>query len=395
MKGRGRLLVLLAAALRAAPASAGASPVCTTVDGAPAATSESLVLGMREQIEARDAAGLQKFLDTGQTLLLIGGHRGRGAPAPPRAGAREGPSRRAPALLLDPRERDRLQRRGTRPPPSPERASRRMCARAASTRSQRLPQVCVVRERDTHARRRFSQASSRPPGARRDGRDPARGTEGRWSSTRCTSASRGACTAGRCGAPRVRADAEDLIQDTFLAIHGSLPELPGRERRSTPGCSGWRATSGASKRARARAAKRCRPRVSLDDVDPDRSWSTNARPPYELEAEPALARVEPRAERARRRDWSRLVDYATRAHRPGTLEAETGLSRVASVPHRATARAARCDGAQRVEGDARWQAGGGAAGTPRRLWEHGAPRHGTAGSAAHPAVVAPLLRGLL
>lgn len=64
-------LVLLAAGLAA---RAGAEESCTTVDGAPAATSESLVLGMRAQIEKHDQAGLQKFLDTGQTLLLKGGH---------------------------------------------------------------------------------------------------------------------------------------------------------------------------------------------------------------------------------------------------------------------------------------------------------------------------------
>ena len=47
---------------------------CTTVDGAPAATSEPLVLGMRKHMEARDAAGLQKYLDLGQAMILRGGH---------------------------------------------------------------------------------------------------------------------------------------------------------------------------------------------------------------------------------------------------------------------------------------------------------------------------------
>lgn len=74
MTGRGLLGVALAVMLCVAAAEAGPRMVCTTVDGAPAATSESLVLGMQKQIEAGDEAGLQKFLDTGQTMRLIGGN---------------------------------------------------------------------------------------------------------------------------------------------------------------------------------------------------------------------------------------------------------------------------------------------------------------------------------
>jgi hypothetical protein len=48
--------------------------VCQTVEGAPASTSEPLVVGMRERMAAGDDAGLQKYLDTGQTLLLNGGN---------------------------------------------------------------------------------------------------------------------------------------------------------------------------------------------------------------------------------------------------------------------------------------------------------------------------------
>ena len=48
--------------------------VCHTVEGAPASTSEPLVVGMRERMAAKDDAGLQKYLDTGQTLLLNGGN---------------------------------------------------------------------------------------------------------------------------------------------------------------------------------------------------------------------------------------------------------------------------------------------------------------------------------
>jgi hypothetical protein len=67
----------LAAALPLGPARADAgsrAPVCRTVDGAPAASSESLVLGLRDQLAAGSREGVQKFLDTGQTLFLHGGH---------------------------------------------------------------------------------------------------------------------------------------------------------------------------------------------------------------------------------------------------------------------------------------------------------------------------------
>lgn len=67
-------VALGAAALGAAGATASGETRCTTVDGAPAATSEALVLGMRRQMAAQDEAGLRKFLDTGQALLLRGGN---------------------------------------------------------------------------------------------------------------------------------------------------------------------------------------------------------------------------------------------------------------------------------------------------------------------------------
>ena len=44
------------------------------MDGAPAATSESLVVGMRDRMAAHDEAGLRKYLDTGQAMILQGGH---------------------------------------------------------------------------------------------------------------------------------------------------------------------------------------------------------------------------------------------------------------------------------------------------------------------------------
>jgi hypothetical protein len=64
----------VAAALAAVALSAAAEPeVCTTVEGAPASTSESLVEGMLRELREGDREGLQQFLATGQTLLLYGG----------------------------------------------------------------------------------------------------------------------------------------------------------------------------------------------------------------------------------------------------------------------------------------------------------------------------------
>lgn len=64
----------MSAALLALLLGSPAPPTCVTVEGAPAATSESLVIGMRERIAERDAEGLRKFVATGQTLFLAGGH---------------------------------------------------------------------------------------------------------------------------------------------------------------------------------------------------------------------------------------------------------------------------------------------------------------------------------
>jgi hypothetical protein len=63
-----------AAALTSAALSAAAAPeLCTTVEGAPASTSESLVEGMLRELREGDRSGLEQFLATGQTLLLHGG----------------------------------------------------------------------------------------------------------------------------------------------------------------------------------------------------------------------------------------------------------------------------------------------------------------------------------
>jgi hypothetical protein len=69
-----RLIGLALCLVLARAARADDAVVCETVDGAPAATSEPLVVGMRDRMAAGDTAGLQKYLDTGQTLLLQGGN---------------------------------------------------------------------------------------------------------------------------------------------------------------------------------------------------------------------------------------------------------------------------------------------------------------------------------
>ena len=72
MRGLRATGVVLALACAAHPA-AGEAEVCTTVEGAPAATSESLVEGMLREMRAGNEAGVKSFLATGQTLLLYGG----------------------------------------------------------------------------------------------------------------------------------------------------------------------------------------------------------------------------------------------------------------------------------------------------------------------------------
>jgi hypothetical protein len=58
---------------RAATPAAAEPERCTTVEGAPASTSASLVEGMLREIGEGDRDGLKQFLDTGQALLLYGG----------------------------------------------------------------------------------------------------------------------------------------------------------------------------------------------------------------------------------------------------------------------------------------------------------------------------------
>jgi hypothetical protein len=64
----------LAATIALAGVAHDAGAACTTVDGAPAATSESIVLGIRREVRAGNEAGVRKFLETGQALMLRGGN---------------------------------------------------------------------------------------------------------------------------------------------------------------------------------------------------------------------------------------------------------------------------------------------------------------------------------
>ena len=127
----------------------------------------------------------------------------------------------------------------------------------------------------------------------------------------------------RCTVP---ADAEDLVQDAFLAIYCSLPGFRGESPLDAwvfgVARNVWRVQA----RARARS-KRSAPRVPLDEVDPDLLIDPRT-PADEVEDGATLARVE-RTGRSvlGERDWERLVDYALERTDLGTLEMETGLSR--------------------------------------------------------------------
>jgi hypothetical protein len=57
------------------PAPAAPLEVCATVEGAPAATSASLVEGMLREMQRGSREGVRQFLATGQALLLHGGKR--------------------------------------------------------------------------------------------------------------------------------------------------------------------------------------------------------------------------------------------------------------------------------------------------------------------------------
>ena len=126
----------------------------------------------------------------------------------------------------------------------------------------------------------------------------------------------------------IAADAEDFVQDAFLAIYCSLPGVRGESALDAwvfgVARNVWRVQA----RARARA-KRSAPRVPLDDVDPDALLDPRT-PADELEEQRALERVECAGRSLLgERDWERLVEYSLDRTDLGALEAETGLSRVA------------------------------------------------------------------
>jgi RNA polymerase sigma-70 factor, ECF subfamily len=129
----------------------------------------------------------------------------------------------------------------------------------------------------------------------------------------------------RCAIP---ADADDFVQDTFVAIFCSLPGFRGESAVDAwvfgVARNVWRAQA----KARARA-KRAAPRIPLDEVDPDLLLDPRT-PADALEEGERLSLVERTGrELLGAHDWDRLVDYALERTDLGALEAETGLSRVA------------------------------------------------------------------
>jgi RNA polymerase sigma-70 factor, ECF subfamily len=123
-------------------------------------------------------------------------------------------------------------------------------------------------------------------------------------------------------------DAEDLIQDTFLAIHVSLPRYRGESDVEAWVFGVARNTWRVAARARARM-KRAAPRISLDEAEPS-ALSCGHTPEDSLEAGRAFARLSAEGSAALgAADWERLVAYALELTDLDELEEETGLSRVA------------------------------------------------------------------
>lgn len=125
---------------------------------------------------------------------------------------------------------------------------------------------------------------------------------------------------------QIPADAEDLIQDTFLAIHLSLPGFRGESELDAwvfgVARNVWRVQA----RARARM-KRAAPRVSLDDAPPGEL--VEPRTPFDaVRDERALRQVDAQArDQLGDQEWARLLDYAFERTDLDALEYETGLSR--------------------------------------------------------------------
>ena len=124
------------------------------------------------------------------------------------------------------------------------------------------------------------------------------------------------------------ADAEDLIQDTFLAIHCSLSGYRGESELDAwvfgVARNVWRVQA----RARARL-KRAATRIPLDEVP---AWELvdERTPAHWLEVARAFAQVEAQG-RAQlgAHDWGRLVDYSIEDTDLEALTRETGLTREA------------------------------------------------------------------
>jgi RNA polymerase sigma-70 factor, ECF subfamily len=122
------------------------------------------------------------------------------------------------------------------------------------------------------------------------------------------------------------ADAEDLIQDAFLAIHLSLPRWRGESGLDAFVFGIARNVWRTGARARARS-KRSAPRVALHEVAPGEL--VERRTPLEaLHEERMLRQVEERGrEHLGDEGFAALLDYAFELTDLDDLERETGLSR--------------------------------------------------------------------
>jgi RNA polymerase sigma-70 factor, ECF subfamily len=122
------------------------------------------------------------------------------------------------------------------------------------------------------------------------------------------------------------ADAEDLIQDAFLAIHLSLPRYRGESELDAFVFGVARNVWRTGARARARM-KRAAPRVALHDIEPREL--VDPRTPLEaLHGDRMLRQVEARGrEQLGEAGWAALLDYAFDLTDLDALERETGLSR--------------------------------------------------------------------
>lgn len=123
-------------------------------------------------------------------------------------------------------------------------------------------------------------------------------------------------------------DAEDLIQDTFLEIHLSLPRYRGEGDLDDwvfgVARNVWRGAA----RARARM-KRAAPRIAIDEAEP-LELSCRLSAEDALDTGRALARVTAGGSGALGEvEWHRLVAYALEQTDLDELEQQTGLSRVA------------------------------------------------------------------